>query len=138
MTRFDILEYVSESDTYRHKEIKSKSNIRNKSNGRYTSLKNDLKYDISFSAYVLAKNSVPISEHVMVFLNKEYILHDIIDITALFSYESLNHELMSVTEVESKIHEINSAISLDLETLQSRYPYEGSKYKKYYAQKPPK
>lgn len=138
MTRFDILEYVSESDKYRHIEIKSKTSIRNKSNGRYTSLKNDLKYDISFSAYVLAKNNVPISEHVMVFLNKEYIFHDTIDTNALFSSESLNHELMNDVEIESKIQEMKSVFSMDLETLQSRYPYEGSKYKKYYAQKPPK
>lgn len=138
ITRFDVFEYVQESDTYRHIEIKSKSSIRNKSNGRYTSLKSDLKYDISFSAYILAKNNVPISEHVMVFLNKAYIFHDVIDVDTLFVSESLNHELMSHAEIESKIQEMKGAFSMDLKSLQSLYPYEGSKYKKYYAQKSPK
>lgn len=139
ITRFDVLEYIQESDTYRHIEIKSKSSIRNKNQaGIYTTLKPDLKQDISFSAYILAKNDIPISEHLMVFLNKGYVLGETIDLNALFVSEKINHELMSETEIESKILEMRGAFSMDLESLEKSYPYEGSKYKKYYAQKPPK
>jgi hypothetical protein len=102
-----VLEYIQESDTYRHIEIKSKSSIRNKNQtGAYTTLKPDLKQDISFSAYILAKNDIPISEHVMVFLNKGYVLDETIDFNALFVSEKINHELMSETEIESKILEM--------------------------------
>lgn len=139
-TIFDVLEYVPESDSYRHIEIKSKSSIRNKSTttGAYTTLKTDLKQDLSFSAYILYKNGISIQEHTIAFLNKAYFLNWELKIDKLFILEPIHDMLISFSEIETTIWRILESLAMNLEQMKQRYPYDGFKYKKYFAEKPPK
>gem|GEM_PF-3301102 len=103
-TIFDVLEYIPESDMYRHIEIKSKTSIRNKNDdGVYTSLKKDLKQDISFSAYILEKNTILITEHCFAFLNKEYQLNGELDVERLFVMESVQDEVIESGKIETTL-----------------------------------
>lgn len=138
-TIFDVLEYMPASDSYRHIEIKSKSSIRNKNNvGVYTSLKTEIRQDISFSSYILEKNDVPIQENCVVFFDKEYCLNRELETDKLFVIESIHDALISPSEIETTICQISDLVGMDFEQAKEKYPYDGSKYKKYFAEKPPK
>lgn len=138
-TIFDVLEYVPASDSYRHIEIKSKSSIRNKNNvGVYTSLKTDIKEDISFSSYILKKNDIPVQENCIAFLNRDYYLKWKLDTDKLFVIEPINDALISPSEIEITIWQISYLIGMNFEQAKEKYPYDGSKYKRYFAEKPPK
>jgi hypothetical protein len=127
------------SDSYRHIEIKSKSSIRNKNNvGVYTTLKTEIRQDISFSSYILEKNDVPIQENCVVFFDKEYCLNGELETDKLFVIESIHDALISPSEIETTICQISDLVGMDFEQAKEKYPYDGSKYKKYFAEKPPK
>ena len=72
-TIFDVLEYVPASDAYRLVEIKSVTGIRNKDKDKnLTTLEGNFWHDLSYSAYILRKNQINITECAFVYLDKAY------------------------------------------------------------------
>lgn len=127
----------NDAGTYDLVEVKAKNSIRKKT--RAAPLLDELIADLSIQRYVLeqALGEQFSGKCCISHLNKEYVKHGPVDPHELVLTEDVTDELRSNEEVEAVITEIHSALSLDQEAFNARYPYDGTDYLSYFGQHPP-
>ena len=137
-TIFDVLEYVPASDAYRLVEIKSVTGIRNKDKDKnLTTLEGNFWHDLSYSAYILRKNQINITECAFVYLDKAYAKQWPFDPAQLTKMEIILDPLMTDAEIVPVLEKIMSIFDVSLDEMKKQYPFEGVKYSKYFATKIP-